>query len=121
MVQSYRAIRLLEHILKILERILDKRIQKVVKIDPKQFVFIPGKSTVDAIFIVRQLVEESVEGNLAFLCGLVDVGKVYDRVPREISYWCLRRKGVSEKLVRMVMETYQDCKTTVRTIEGLSK
>ena len=44
-----------------------------------------------------------------------------DRVPREILYWCLRRKGVSEKIVRMAMETNQDCKTAVRTIEGLSR
>ena len=37
-------IKLLKHELKILERILDKRIRKVVKIDPKQFGFMPGKS-----------------------------------------------------------------------------
>ena len=54
-------------------------------------------------------------------CGFVDLEKAYDRVPREVLYWCLRRKGVSERLVRMVMETYEDCKTAVRTIEGLSR
>ena len=47
--------KLLEHGLKILERIMHKRIRKVVKIDPKQFGFMPVKSAVDAIFIVRQL------------------------------------------------------------------
>ena len=31
------------------------------------------------------------------------------------------RKRVSEKLVRMIMETYPDCKTAVRIIEGLSR
>ena len=118
---NYRGIKLLEHELKILERILDKRIRKAVKIDPKQFGFMPGNSTVDVIFIVRQLVEKRIEGNLAVFCGFVDLEKAYDRVPREVLYWCLRRKGVSEKLVRMVTETYQDCKTAVRTIEGLSR
>ena len=62
---NYRGIKLLEHGLKILERILDKRIRKVVKVDPKQFGFMPGKSTVDAIFTVRQLVEKRIKGNLA--------------------------------------------------------
>ena len=118
---NYRGIKLLKHGLKILERILDKRIRKVVKIDPKQFGFMPRKSTVDAIFIVRQLLEKRIEGNLVVFCGFVDLEKAYDRVPREVLYWCLRRKGVSEKLVRMVTETYQDCKTAVRTIEGLSR
>ena len=102
--------------------ILDERIRKLVKIDPQKFGFMPGKSRVDAIFIVRQLVEKRIEGNLAVFCGFVDLEKAYDRLPREVLlYWCLRRKGVSEKLVRMVMETYQDCKTAVRTIEGLSR
>ena len=119
--RNYRGIKLLEHGLRILERMLDKRIRKVVKIDPKQFGFMPGKSTVDAIFIVRQLLEKRMEGNLAVFCGFVDLEKAYDRVPRDVLYWCLRRKGVSEKLVRMVMETYQDCKTAVSTIEGLSR
>ena len=118
---NYRGIKLLEHGLKILKGILDKRIRKVVKIDPKQFGFMPGKSTVDAIFIVRQLVEKRIEGDLAVFCGFVALEKAYDRVPREVLCWCLRRKGVSEKLVRMVMETYQDCKTAVRTIDGLSR
>ena len=58
--ENYRGIKLLEHGLKILERILDKRIRKVIKIDPKQFGFMPGKSTVGAIFIVRQLVEKRI-------------------------------------------------------------
>ena len=121
---NYRGIKLLEHGLKILERTLDKRIdpkQDGRKIDPKQFGFMPGKSTVDAIFIVRQLVNKRIDGNLAVFCGFVDLEKAYDRVPREVLYRCLRRKGVSEKLVRMVMETWQDCKTAVRTIEGLSR
>ena len=69
-----------------MKRILDKRIQKVVKIDPKQFGVMPGKYTVDAIFIVRQLVEKWIEGNLAVFCSFVDLEKAYYRVPRELLY-----------------------------------
>ena len=83
----------------------------MVEIDPKRLGFISGKSTVDAIFIVRQLVKQRIEGNLS-VCGFVDLEKAYDRVPREVLYWCLRRKGVTEKLVRLVTETYRDAKTS---------
>ena len=69
--RNYRGIKLLEYGFKILERILDKRIRKVVKTDLKQFGLMPGKSTVDAIFIVRQLVEKRIEGNLAVFCDLL--------------------------------------------------
>ncbi len=77
----YRGIKLLEHVLKILEKILVKRIRALVEIDPKQFGFMPGKSTIDAIFIVRQLVEKRIEGNMSVFCGFVDLEKAYDRVP----------------------------------------
>ena len=55
---SYRGIRLLEHVMKILERVVEARVRKVVKIDDMQFGFMAGKGTTDAIFIVRQLQEK---------------------------------------------------------------
>ena len=36
----------------------------------------------------------------------VDLDKVYNRVSRDLVYWCLTRKGVPEKLVRLVEATY---------------
>ena len=50
---SYRGIKLLEHAMKILERVIEWRVRKIVKIDNMQFGFMAGRSTTDAIFIVR--------------------------------------------------------------------
>ena len=58
---SYRAVKLLEHGMKVLERVLEKRLRQKVKIDDMQFGFVPGKGTVDAIFMVRQLQEKFLE------------------------------------------------------------
>ena len=52
---SYRAIKLLEQPMKVLERVLEKRIRCQVSIDTMQFGFMPGKGTTDAIFIMRQV------------------------------------------------------------------
>ena len=52
---SYRAIKLLEQPMKVLERVLEKRIRCQVSIDNMQFGFMPGKGTTDAIFIMRQV------------------------------------------------------------------
>ena len=51
---SYRAIKLLEQLMKVLERVLEKRIRCQVSIDNMQFGFMPGKGTTDAIFIMRK-------------------------------------------------------------------
>jgi len=45
---SYRAINLLEHAMKVIERVFERRIREKVKIDAKQFGFMPGKGTTHA-------------------------------------------------------------------------
>jgi hypothetical protein len=108
----------MEYCLKILEKIVEERLRKTTKIDEMQFGFMPGKSTVDAIFIVRQLYEKALEGNKKLFCAFVDLEKAYDRVPRELIWWCLRKRGVTEKIVRIIKEMYDGAKTKVKTPGG---
>jgi len=49
---------MLEHAMKILERAFKRRIRVTITISNIHMRFMPGKSTVDAIFAVRQLVEK---------------------------------------------------------------
>ena len=55
---SYRGVKLLEHAMKIVERVMEKRLRQMVTIDKMQFGFMPGKGTIDAVFILRRLQEE---------------------------------------------------------------
>ena len=48
----------------------------------------------------------------------VDLGKVYERVPRDLVYWCMKKRGVPEKLVRLVEATCHGASTVVRTTHG---
>ena len=49
---SYRSIKLLEHVMNVIERVFERRITEKVKIDAMQFGFMPGKGTTDTIFTV---------------------------------------------------------------------
>jgi len=51
----------------------------------------------------------------------VDLEKAFDRVPREVISWAMRKLGVKEWLVSAVMSMYLGAKTTVRTVYGNSK
>ena len=55
---NYRKVKLLEHGMKVIERIFERRLQKVVKLDEMQMGFMPDRGTTDAIFIMRQLLEK---------------------------------------------------------------
>ena len=115
---NYRGIKLLEHVFKLLERIVEGRLRNIIEIDEQQFGFTKGKSTVDAAFIVRQVQEKYLEGNKKVYMCFVDLEKAYDRIPRRVVYWCLRKRGVPEKLVRLVEMMYEGASTRVQTKYG---
>jgi len=115
---NYRGIKLLEIALKVYERVIERRIRERVHIHDNQFGFMPGRGTGDAIFILRQVQEKILEGNNKRYWTFVDLEKAFDRVPREVVYWSLRRKGISEKIVRIIKSMYDGARTTVRSGAG---
>ena len=115
---NYRGIKLLEHMLKVMERVLDQRLRELIEIDNMQFGFRKGRGTTDAIFIVNQLQEKYLEMQKDLFFAFVDLEKAYDRVPREIVYWCLRKRNVPEWLIMLVEAAYTNSRTVVRTAQG---
>ena len=55
---NYRGLKMTEHCLKVIERVIDKMLREIATISEFQFGFVPGKGTSDAIFITRQLQEK---------------------------------------------------------------
>ena len=49
------------------------------------------------------------------------LNKAFDRVPRRVSEWAMRRRGIPEGMVRAVMSLYEGAKTRVRVGLELSK
>ena len=118
---SYRAIKLLEQPMKVLERVLEKRNRCQVSIDNMQFGFMLGKGTTDAIFIMRQVQEKHQAEKKKLYYAFVDLEKEFDRVPREVVRWALWKLGVDGWRIRTVMALYIEACTVVRTDAGLSE
>ena len=49
---NYRGIKLTDQVMKLLDRVLDSSISKMVNRDDMQFGFVPGKGTTDAIHLL---------------------------------------------------------------------
>ena len=84
----------------------------------KEFRFQSGKGTIDAIFILRRLQEKVLEKRKKLFLAFLDLEKAYDRVPREVVYWSMRKRGIPEKYVRLIRSTYANSTTMVRTKFG---
>ena len=76
--------------MKMFEKIVERRLIKLVTVNNVQFGFSPGKGTTNAIFIIHQLQENYIEVHKDLFLTFVDLENAYDTVP---GIWCI---GVCE-------------------------
>ena len=100
--------------------ILKQKIVWVVLVLFLAFGFMPGRSTTDAIFCLRMLLEKWTEGQKAVHCAFIDLEKAYDRVPTEKLWECLRSAETSECYIRIIKDMYDGETTTVRNAAWLT-
>ena len=103
--KNYRGIKLLTHTFKIWEKVVDRRLRECTEIHDSQFGFMPGRSTTDAIFILKQTIEKHRGGQKDIRVTFKDIEKGYDRVPREEIWRCMRERNVPEKYVKLIQDS----------------
>ena len=69
-----------------------------------QFGSMPGRSTTDAIFILKQTIEKHREGKKNIRVTFIDLEKTHDRITREEIWRCSRERNVPEKYIRLVRD-----------------
>jgi len=55
---NYRGIKLLSHTMKLWERVIERRLRRETEVSENQFGFMPGRSSTEAIHIIRSLIEK---------------------------------------------------------------
>jgi len=86
---KYKGIKLMRHSIKTWEKIVEKKKRSKTSISENQFDFMSGKSTMDPLFCVKQLVKKYKEKNKKLCMVFTDLEKEHDRVPREVIKWAL--------------------------------
>jgi hypothetical protein len=79
----------MSYTIKLCERIIKHRLRGVTNVTKNQFSFMPGRSTMDAIFLIRQLIERCREQKKDLHIIFIDLEKTYDKVPRNFMWWAL--------------------------------
>ena len=115
---NYRGIKLMSHTMKLWERIIEHRLRGVTNVTENQFGFMPGRSTMEAIFLIRQLMERYREQKKDLHMVFIDLEKAYDKVPRNIMWWALQKHKVSTKYITLIKDMYDNVVTSVRTSDG---
>jgi hypothetical protein len=96
---NYQGIKLMSHTIKLWERIIEHCLRGVTNVTENQFGFMPGRSTMDAIYLIRQFMERCRE-------QMKDLKKGYDKVSRNVMWWTLQKHKVSTKYITLIKDMY---------------
>ncbi|XP_055814356.1 uncharacterized protein LOC129883992 [Solanum dulcamara] len=89
-----------------------------MSISKNQFGFMSGWSTIEAIHLMRGLVEKFRERKSDLHMVFNYLEKAYEKVPRYILLRCLDAKGVWMIYIRAIKDMYARAKSRVRTVGG---
>ena len=83
--------------------------------------FKSGRSTVDAIHAVKQIVEKCCENNIELHIVFIDFKQAFDSLERNVLLRDMKEIGIPNKLIRLTRMTMRNSKANVLTGEGISK
>ena len=117
---NWRGITLMPTAAKLKGKVVIKRISRRVdkKLSKEQAGFRSGRSTTKQIFVLRNIIEQSVEWNASLYICFIDYEKAFDSVHRETLWRIMSSYGIPPKLVRMVQAMYKGSQCAVIDGEG---
>jgi hypothetical protein len=72
----------------------------------------PRRTTIEAIFLIRQLMEKYKEQKKNMRMIFLDL-EDYDKVPRNVMWWALQKYKVSIKYITLIKDMYDNVVTSV--------
>ena len=74
----------MSHTMKLWERVIEPRLRAITRVSMNQFGFMPGRSTMEAIFVIRQVMERYREKGIYMV--FIDLEKAYDKISRNVMW-----------------------------------
>ena len=96
--------------MKLWERVIERRLRKDILISENQFGCMPGRLTIEAIYLLRRLMS-------LYRDRKVDLHMVFSR---EVLWRCFEKKGVSPLYIRVIKDMYERGGTSVKMPEGVT-
>ena len=84
--------------MKLWERVIEHRLRAITRVSMNQFGFMPGRSTMEAIFLIRQVMERYREKKKDLHMIFIDLEKAYDKI---LSVFWTGPQPTSENVLRV--------------------
>ena len=121
--EKHRKISLMSHVTKLVLRIVINRIRgrTLDEIAPVHYGFMPDKGTGNAIFVLRRLVERSVEKQRDVYICFIDYNKAFDTVKHESLVEFLQSLDADKSETRLLTNLYWKQTAAVRCGDDISE
>ena len=113
--KNWRGITLLSVVSKVMGRIVIDRIRTGVesKLRKEQASFRPGRGNTEQIFILRNIIEQSIEWQSSLYVNFIDFEKVFNSVHRDSLWLIMRSYSIPPKIIGMAKTLYDNFECTV--------
>lgn len=120
--QNYRGITILNSAYKLLSTLIQKKLSTNARrsIGQYQCGFVKGRSAVDAIHTLKQIMEKAHEHQINLEMLFVDFRQAFDTIHRGKLMKALKELEVNVKLRRLIRMTMQNTRATILTQKGES-
>ena len=106
---NFREISLLSVPTKVLSRVVIERIKEGIdaKLRCEHSGFRSGRGTIEEVFILRNIIEQSIEWQAPLYINFVDFTKAFDSLDRSRLWNILRPYGIPSELVDLIRAMYE--------------
>ena len=113
---KHRTISIMSQITKIILKVILKRIRRKIRreVSEEQCGFMEGKGTSNAIFILRMIVERTIEKQRDLYLCFIDYEKAFDRVKHTHLMEILENIGIDKNDLNIIRKLYWSQKACVR-------
>lgn len=111
---NYRGISVTSSIGRLYGRILKKRIEAEYQEIEEQNGFRAGRSCMDNIFTLQQIIEKRVARNLSTHIVFIDLEKAYDNIPLKPLFNILTRTDLKKTYIRAIYNIYKNPQSLVK-------
>ena len=121
---NYRGITLVSCFAKVYTTVLNNRLKQRTTenevITDAQFGFKSNHSTIDAVFILKHLIDKHIHSREKLYCAFIDLIKAFDSISRVGLWYKLIHAGINGKLFRTIRSLYNDVSLRVKCLTSLT-
>lgn len=111
---NYRPISVTNSVSRIYGKIIKMRLENAIKDVEEQNGFRAGRSCIDGIFCLRQIIDKRLAHNLETHMVFIDLTKAYDNVPLEKLWEVLRHQNINIQLITAIQNLYNDMTSCIK-------